>query len=169
MFKVPAANSPPGDAEVLSYAYVDFGGRALTAEDLVSAPGAEMTHLMPFVLRVVIDERQIDALLTALAASAIPIDVRQIRINPSAAGQPSMDAGMWVMLGKMSSGGTSVRRHDVRLELRGTVALATKPGDPVVIASATGADDRRFGGRIWQTAWHERRGRWASRYQEAWS
>lgn len=202
----PAATSgPPGDAELLSYAYVDFGGRALTAEELMTEPGAEMTHLMPFVLRVVIDQRQIDALLVALAASEIPIDVRQIRINPGAAGQLSADGGMGGMSGMGGMGGMSgmsgmgampgmmsggfgdtggfggsgmgtagLRRHDVRLELRGTVALATKPGDPVTIAPAAGTDTRRFGDRIRQTAWHERRGRsyrsfpsWARRFQEA--
>lgn len=193
----PAANSgPPGDAELLSYAYVDFGGRALTAEQLVTEPGAEMTHLMPFVLRVVIDQRQIDALLVALAAAEIPIDVRQIRINPEAAGRLSADAGMSGMggmggmgampgmvsggfgdsggFGGSGAGAAGLRRHDVRLELRGTVALATKPGDPVTVAPAAGTDDPRFGDRIRRTAWIERRGRsyrsplsWARRFQEA--
>jgi len=177
----PAANAgPPGDAELLSYAYVDFGGRALTAEQLVTEPGAEMTHLMPFVLRVVIDQRQIDALLVALAASEIPIDVRQIRINPENAGQLAGDGGMSGMSGMsgmgampgMASGGFGdmggfggaggagpggLRRHDVRLELRGTVALATKPGDPITIAPDAGAHHPPFGDRIRQTAWVERR------------
>jgi len=166
-----SATAAPTDAELMSFAYVDFGGQALTADKLATEPGAEMTHLMPFVLRLVIDQRQIDNLLVALAAAEVPIDVRQIRINAdggaarlaSGGGSgemagfpaPGMASGMGFAPG-MPGGGppAGLRRHDVRLELRGTVALATKPGDPVVIKPAGGQFGEAGGPvRASQAAW----------------
>lgn len=114
------------DAPFREWIYVDFSGRPLTATELASAPEAQMVHLVPFVLRVVMDERRLDALLADIAASAIPIDVRQVRINAdSAAGAASTPA---------ASGGSTQRRrrpYDATIELRGTVALATAPDEKV--------------------------------------
>ncbi len=152
------ANAAPSDIELLSYAYVDFGGSALPADKLTTEPGAEMVHLMPFAIRVVIDQRRIDAFLVAMAASSIPIDVRQIRINAdSATNGFNADSGIGGLMPMgpadpnafAGSGGfpstAGLRRYDVRLEIRGTVALATKPGDPVMVApQALGMEgDRR--------------------------
>jgi len=141
------ANAAPSDIELLSFAYVDFGGSALPADKLTTEPGAEMVHLMPFAIRVVIDQRRIDAFLVALAASSIPIDVRQIRINADGTTNGfTADGGMGGLMpmgpaGPNAFAGSSgfpstagLRRYDVRLEIRGTVALATKPGDPVMVA-----------------------------------
>lgn len=114
------------DAPFREWIYVDFSGRPLTSTELASAPEAQMVHLVPFVLRVVMDERRLDALLADIAASAIPIDVRQVRINAdSAAGAASAPA---------ASGGSTQRRrrpYDATIELRGTVALATVPDEKV--------------------------------------
>jgi hypothetical protein len=155
-----AGNAAPNDTELLSFAYVDFGGSPLPADKLATEPGAEMVHLMPFALRVVIDQRKIDAFLVALAASPIPIDVRQIRIN--ADGATTMLSGAGGMPGMMPMGSgdpnafaggggfpaaAGLRRHDVRLEVRGTVAVATKRGDPVVVAPPTAGFSRHGFGR----------------------
>jgi hypothetical protein len=76
-----------------------------------------MVHLMPFVLRLTIDERRLDALLVDLAQAPIPIDVREVRINPGSRPGPDAKAG---------------RGHDAVVELRGTVGLATPPSAAAV-------------------------------------
>lgn len=129
------AGSP--DDPLKNWVYVDFDGKPLTAADLTSNPAAQMVHLMPFVWRLTIDQRALDALLVDLAASPIPIDVRQVRINAdSAAGAPGMMAGGG---GPVPPGGApgaaSVDRprlHDIRVEIRGTIGLATPPNPQVI-------------------------------------
>jgi hypothetical protein len=120
------------DEQLRNWVYVDFAGKPLSATDLAAAVDSQMVHLMPFVLRVVIDQRQIDALLVALANAAIPIDVRQVRINAPVSGP----AGASSMAGTMD-GGVGVptgagRFYDVNLELRGSVGLATPPDEKTV-------------------------------------
>ena len=91
---------------------------------------------MPFVLRVVIDQRQIDALLVSLSTATLPIDVRQVRMNAPMAGQ----TGMASMPDGSSGGpggpgvptGNVGRFYDVTLELRGTIGLATPPNEGTV-------------------------------------
>mgnify|MGYP006275877601 FL=1 len=95
------------DNDYRSWIYVTFAGKPLSAAELDADPAMRMVHLMPFVLRVVIDQRQLDRLLVALARSPIPIDVRQVRVN------------------SMKQSGR--RPNDIVVELRGTVALATHP------------------------------------------
>jgi len=110
--------------------YVDFAGRPLSSPALRTAADAALTHLVPFTLRVVIDQRKIDPLLRELAAGAVPIDVRQVRINPTGRlGGGGDPLAVGTGLGGEPVGGEDRRRrpHDVTLELRGTVALATEP------------------------------------------
>lgn len=110
----PAGGEQPGISSEDAYRgwiYVDLAGKPLSPADLAAAPDMQMVHLVPFVLRVVMDQRQVDRLLVTLAAATIPIDVRQVRINPGASG----------------AGSPSWRPHDVVVELRGSVALATRP------------------------------------------
>jgi hypothetical protein len=158
-------SGPPTDEELLSYAYVDFGGRPLTAAELMTEPGAQMTHLMPFVLRVVIDQRSIDQFLATLATNPVPIDVRQVRINagsgsggipggmgegmggmgmemggmmmPGSGGMSGFEGGMPGMGGMPGTGTARLRRHDVNLEIRGTIALATNPDDPLKVEASS--------------------------------
>jgi hypothetical protein len=104
--------------------YVDFAGKPLTAAQLATVPDARMVHLVPFVFKGVIDQRELDGLLVSLAAASLPIDVREVRINPGVGvgGAPALQ-----------------RRHDVRFELRGTIALATPPDTPAT--AAPGAEE----------------------------
>jgi hypothetical protein len=127
----PAA-SP--DDPLKNWIYVDFNGKPLSAQELAASPDATMVHLMPFTIRAVIDERYLDAWLVDLARSPVPIDVRQVRINAGAAGsQPQPGAALPEVgpVGQTSSA-TSGRRHDVVVEIRGTVALATPPDEKVL-------------------------------------
>jgi hypothetical protein len=129
---MPAATSSPDDP-FREWIYVDFQGKPLAAAQLPTSQDATMVHLMPFTLRVVMDQRKIDRLIEELAENPIPIDVRQVRINP---GQSGMGAG-----GSFSSStsgsantaadalGRSRRPYDVTVELRGTVGLATPPDE----------------------------------------
>jgi len=123
-----AATADP-DEMLRNWVYVDFTGKPLDAAQLATAVDSQMVHLMPFVLRVVIDQRQIDALLVSLSSATIPIDVRQVRINAPTSGQaaaPFMPDGG-------AGGPTGVGRfYDVTLELRGTVGLATPPNEITV-------------------------------------
>lgn len=124
------------DEQLRNWIYVDFTGKPLAAAELASAVDAQMVHLLPFVLRVVIDQRQIDALLTELATAPLPIDVRQVRINatggPAGAATEGM-SGTMMMGGPVPGGdGTSSRLYDVTLELRGSVGLATEPNEQAV-------------------------------------
>jgi len=125
----PAADGEPAgppDAFLRESIYVDFDGKPLSAKDLAASPAARMVHLMPFVIAITIDERRLDALLLDLAKQPIPIDVREVRINPQAGRQATIDPPQ--------AGGTKAdgRNHDVQVELRGTVGLATPPSAEAV-------------------------------------
>lgn len=111
--------------------YVDFAGRPLTAAQLSATPDARMVRLVPFVFKGVVDQRELDGLLVALAAANLPIDVREVRINPGATGG-AVATGAGAAGGPGSSAGVKPRRYDVRVELRGTVALATPPDKTAV-------------------------------------
>jgi len=127
------APAPPNpDDGLQNWIYVDFTGKPLSSTELAAVVDSQMVHLMPFVLRLVIDQRQIDSLLVSLSTAAVPIDVRQVRIN--AAGGPAGDLSMRqpaVDLGDAGSTGSG-RMYDVSLELRGTVGLATPPSEKAV-------------------------------------
>lgn len=113
-----AAASP--DDLLRNWIYVDFKGKPLMAADLATSPDSLLLHLMPFVLRAIVDERKLDGFLVDLATAPMPIDVRQVRINPGTGGFAAAMPGAAAM-----PAGT--RPHDIVVELRGTVALATPP------------------------------------------
>jgi hypothetical protein len=139
-----AADSLPEDQ--WNWASVDFAGQPLMSSELAAAPGVDMVRLMPFMLRVVMDQRQLDRLLVALAQWPLPIDVRQVRINPgSEATQGGGRRGFDDQERRGSQGGGPAgqpgdpgipRRYDVVVELRGSVALATPPGSTPATAAA---------------------------------
>jgi hypothetical protein len=119
-----AAGAESADNALREWIYVDFTGKPLTAAELAAAPASKMVHLMPFVLRVVMDQRAIDALLADFAAARVPIDVRQVRISTGTAEM-------------------STRPYDVLVEFRGTVGLAVQP-DPALFggeAAPSGGGD----------------------------
>jgi hypothetical protein len=85
----PGGEAPPDaspDDLLRSWIYVDFSGKPLTAAELATSPDAQLVHLVPFVIRAVVDERKLDTLLVDLATAPVPIDVRQVRINVGASG-----------------------------------------------------------------------------------
>jgi hypothetical protein len=147
----PAA-AVASDDLLANWVYCDFTGKPLDAASLASAPDAQMVHLMPFVMKLTIDQRQVDPLLVELATAQLPVDVRQVRINasggPGAAGMGSMGGMMGGMMGSSSGMGMDMssgmpgmpadtatgaaRLYDVQLEVRGTIGLATRPNEQAV-------------------------------------
>jgi|688.fasta_scaffold07855_9 hypothetical protein len=118
----PDVQPVAADAAYRDCIYVDFNGKPLTAAELAAGP--RMVNLMPFTLRVVMDERRIESLLADLARQPIPIDVRQLRINP---GDRSVTVG--AQPAGPQKAATDDRKYDVTVELRGTVGLATPPAE----------------------------------------
>lgn len=145
----PGAAAPPPPSEegggapaaspddlLKNWIYVDFDGKPLSAQELAASPDATMVHLMPFAIRAVIDERYLDAWLVDLARTPVPIDVRQVRINAGATGS-QLQGALAAALPEIGPAGqaasaTSGRRHDVVVEIRGTVAIATPPDEKVL-------------------------------------
>ena len=84
------------------------------------------------------DQRKLDLLLRAFATMSVPIDVRQVRVNPGSADSSYGDEGMYgggEMMSGMGSDAMStdgVRRYDFNVELRGAIALAQKPDASVL-------------------------------------
>jgi len=149
----PAAAAGSPDDQLREWIYVDFNGKPLSAAELAAAPFAKMVVLMPFVLRVVMDQRRLDPLLVDIAQAPLPIDVRQVRINEDAvtntaggvgagpAGPPAglgrgMSDGPGSRMPGMPVGGSpaldGARPYDVTVELRGSVAIAPQP-DPAAL------------------------------------
>jgi len=145
-----APATSPDDA-LRNWIYVDFSGKPLMAADLATSLDAQLVHLVPFVIRAVVDERKLDALLVDLATSPVPIDVRQVRINAGAGGSGPMAAapqmGMPGAFGPeftgAPAGGGSGRTHDIVVELRGTVGLATPPDEKVLGLEPDAAEEEQ--------------------------
>ena len=138
----PGGEAPPDaspDDLLRSWIYVDFAGKPLTAAELATSPDAQLVHLVPFVIRAVVDERKLDALLVDLATAPVPIDVRQVRINVGASGPSGFGPGGGGFGGQPAAAPGS-RLHDVTVELRGTVALAKQP-DPLALGLEASPDD----------------------------
>ena len=126
----PKARGSDGEVKdpLRNWIYVDLDGKPLSANELSASNELQAVHLMPFVIRAVIDQRSLDTFLIHLATAIVPIDVRQVRINVDSA------------LGTVSRGGTeqtgtdgvAVRPNDMQVELRGTVCLATLPNATLI-------------------------------------
>lgn len=111
-----------------NWIYVDFDGKPLMAADLLANQATQMVHLMPFMMRLTMDQRSLDALLVDLASSSIPIDVRQVRINADRRGTgPGVDVPRPAVGQPGAAIADRPRLHDIGVEIRGTVALATPP------------------------------------------
>jgi len=143
---LPDAAASPDDL-LRNWIYVDFSGKPLMATDLATSPDSLLLHLMPFVIRAIVDERKLDAFLVDLATAPVPIDIRQVRINPGAGGlAAAVPSGAAAMPGGAAIPAGS-RPHDIVVELRGTVALATPPDRQLLglEAEANDGDDVEVG------------------------
>lgn len=128
------------DEALKEWVYVDLDGKPLTASELSQAAQSKMVRLMPFVLRVTIDQRSLDALLLELASAPIPIDTRQVRVNPNASSGRNIGlAPQGSQPAATGPNGEGPRRHDVQVELRGTLAIAMPP-DPTLLEAGNPGD-----------------------------
>lgn len=128
-----ADEADSADSLLRNWIYVDADGRPLTAEELETSPDTKLAHLVPFVVRGRVDQRKFDRLLRTLATWPVPIDVRQVRINPGATGGGAeINRPMMPQTGRDGSGDGGVRRYDFTVELRGMIALANPP-DPAIL------------------------------------
>ena len=130
------SGSEDSDEALLNWIYVDSEGTPLESELVAESPDTKFVHYIPFCLKCRVDQRKLDLLLRSFATMPVPIDVRQVRVNPGSA--DSMYGGGEMMSGmgsdEMSADG--VRRYDFNVELRGAIALAQKP-DALVLGLNT--------------------------------
>ena len=124
--KTPAPTiDASADGDLKGNRYVTLDGKPLSAADLLAPPTEDKKYLlqyrlMPFKLRLVMDERKIDDLLVELRTAVLPIEVRQVRINVgSKAGDEHGE------LKKLSPYAMSV-------ELRGVIYLANPPDETLL-------------------------------------
>ena len=128
--------SGDNDQALLNWIYVDSEGKPLESELVAESQDTKFVHYIPFCLKCLVDQRKLDLLLRAFATMSVPIDVRQVRVNPGSAdsmyGEEGMYGGGGEMMSGMGSGADGVRRYDFNVELRGTIALAQKPDATVL-------------------------------------
>ena len=132
------SDSEGSDEALLNWIYVDSEGTPLESELVAESPDTKFVHYIPFCLKCRVDQRKLDLLLRSFATMPVPIDVRQVRVNPGSAdsmyGEEGVYGGGEMMSGmgsdEMSADG--VRRYDLNVELRGAIALAQKPDATVL-------------------------------------
>ena len=129
-----AGGAEADDDALRNWIYADANGTPLLAEEIEASPDTKFAHLMPFVVRGQVDQRKLDLLLRTLATWPVPINVRQVRINPEnslgaeTSNRRMMAGGMGESYGmEGTQNGGSYRRYDITVELRGLIALAAPP------------------------------------------
>jgi hypothetical protein len=137
----PAGGTPPSDPGAAQPAAVPEGGDPAAAKNPLDGryvdasgkrmPGATAAAVqfkrMPIFMRLTIDQREIPKLLTECANSPLPVEVRQLRINPGKAGGSE---------GSKSAPAASGGGNPLRLKLPGGSASArSTPGPSTTAAS----------------------------------
>ena len=131
------SGSEDSDEALLNWIYVDSEGTPLESELVAESPDTKFVHYIPFCLKCRVDQRKLDLLLRSFATMLVPIDVRQVRVNPGSAdsmyGEEGMNGGeMMSGMGSDAMSTDGVRRYDFNVELRGAIALAQKPDATVL-------------------------------------
>ncbi len=123
------------DAIWKSWRYVKETGEPLMAGDLAAA--SPEFNLMPFRLQLRMDPRDLDRLLVACRNSVLPIEVREVRINPgggtaatAAGGSKPADSGV---------GASEGHRRMEKVEVSG-VAYLIKPFNPQALGVEPAAE-----------------------------
>lgn len=128
----PAAPTDP-DEIWKSYRYVTPSGDPILAADIETRSPPEY-NLMPFRLTLVVDPRRVDKLLLEMKNSALPFEVREVRINPEAGGSGSTGGRTPSRSydGNASSGSQTNKARTVNLEVAGVAYLIKQP-DPAKV------------------------------------
>ena len=124
----PLEVSMDDDEALLNWVYVDSEGKPLDSDVVAESPDTQFVHFIPFCLNGRVDQRKLDLLLRSFATMSVPIDVRQVRVNPGSTdsmyGEDMMMMGwIWSPIRCQTDG---VRRYDFNVELRGSIAISTK-------------------------------------------
>ena len=112
----PEGGDPAAAKNPLDGRYVDASGKRMPG----ATAAATQFKRMPVFMRLTIDQREIPKLLTECANSPLPVEVRQLRINPGKAG--GSEAGKSA---PASSGGGNSNPLQVRLP--GSRSAPTRP------------------------------------------
>jgi hypothetical protein len=143
-----AAAQPAGDAGAAAAKgpddgrYVDADGKRLPS----AAAATSQFKRMPIFLRLVVDQRRIPELLVACANSPLPVEVRQLRINPGREGArgggntPGASGGpppTSRATGTKSGEGSDA--YEVPIELHGIIYIYNKPDMNKANAGQAGA------------------------------
>jgi hypothetical protein len=75
-----AAGPVSVDDGLMNWRYVDSKGKPLMGSELASQPGEY--RLSPWRLTVVVDQRQLDKFLIAFRNTVMPLEIKQVRVNP---------------------------------------------------------------------------------------
>jgi hypothetical protein len=134
----PAGEQNKPESILLADRYVDEEGKPLGAGE--PSPYEEF-RLMPYVMRVVIDQRKIPLFLAECAKSSLLIDIRQL--NFKGAGSPPA-AEIGPAAGGLGRGAQPQRNTadkvvistDVTLDVRGAVYIFNPPGRKIQILDA---------------------------------
>ncbi len=127
MRRAPAAPSPDSDAPtgpvsvddgLMNWRYVDMKAKPLMGSELASQPGEY--RLSPWRLTLVVDQRQLDKVLIAFRNTVMPLEIKQVRVNPAVT-TPLIGGGA-------GAGGYGERRDSYgsgqsTLDLEGTVTV----------------------------------------------
>ena len=112
----PLEVSMDDDEALLNWVYVDSEGKPLDSDVVAESPDTQFVHFIPFCLNGRVDQRKLDLLLRSFATMSVPIDVRQVRVNPGSTdsmyGEDMMNG---MDLGPTTEDG--VRRYDLNIEL----------------------------------------------------
>jgi hypothetical protein len=117
-------------------------GRYLAADGTILPAGTSQDQQfkrLPISLKLVMDQREITRLLTECANYPLPVEVRQLRINPGSAGAAQAGGGAAPARGPAAATSSPGDAFDVTVEIHGIIYLFNPP-DPVKLgAEATAA------------------------------
>lgn len=125
-----AAAAPPAEGEALAKPidenrYVDPDGKPLPS----GAAALLQFKRMPIFMRLTIDQREINKLLVECANAPLPVEVRQLRINPLG-GVGTSSASAKKSTGGSTTGGaasTETETYEVPIELAGIIYIYNPP------------------------------------------
>lgn len=119
------------DATVLSHRYLDAEGQPYEGE-----PQEPEFRRLPVRMRLMMDQRWLPQLLIECANASLPIEVKQLRVNPDQSGEGfGGTRGSVSREGSRGYGGTDSQESDPNLadvEIQGIVYIYNKPDESVL-------------------------------------
>jgi hypothetical protein len=112
-------------------------GRYLAADGTILPVGTSQDQQfkrLPISLKLVMDQREITRLLTECANYPLPVEVRQLRINPGGAGAAQTGGGAAAARGSTAVTSSPGDAFDVTVEIHGIIYLFNPP-DPVKLGA----------------------------------